>query len=94
MGPRPKDMYDNLDRRGRDFSFGSNGGAVYMVSMITAVPRLGTFTTFAAIGFGQLATALAMDAAGGFGLDVQPLSWQCFLALVLMMAGIVLSRWH
>lgn len=73
---------------------GGIAGAFYMISIITAVPRLGAFTTLAVIAFAQLATSLAMDAGGAFGLETQPLSWQRLLALVLMMVGIVLSRWH
>jgi transporter family-2 protein len=73
---------------------GGIAGAFYMISIITAVPRLGAFTTLAVIAFAQLATSLAMDAGGVFGLEPQPLSWQRLVALALMMGGIVLSRWH
>ncbi len=73
---------------------GGLAGAFYMVSIITAIPRLGAFTTLAVIAFAQLTTSLLMDAGGVFGLEPQPLSWQRLLALGLMMGGIVLSRWH
>ena len=75
-------------------ALGGLAGAFYMVSIITAIPRLGAFTTLAVIAFAQLTTSLLMDAGGVFGLEPQPLSWQRLLALAMMMGGIVLSRWH
>lgn len=67
-------------------------GAFYVWMVILSVPVLGVVTAMAAMILGQLVTALVLDAAGAFGLAVQEVSWQRVLAVVLVAAGVVLSR--
>ena len=67
-------------------------GAFYVWMVVLSVPILGVLTAMAAMILGQMVGALALDAAGAFGLAVQPLSWQRLLAVLLVGAGVVLSR--
>jgi transporter family-2 protein len=67
-------------------------GAFYVGIVIWAVPQLGVVSTVAALVFGQLVTALALDAIGAFGLPVQGISWQRIVSVVLILGGLVLSR--
>lgn len=68
-------------------------GAFYVVAVIWGVPKLGVVSTVAALVFGQLAAALALDAIGAFGLPVQAITWQRLCAALLILSGLVLSRW-
>lgn len=67
-------------------------GAFYVVAVIWAVPKLGVVTTTAALVFGQVAAAMALDAIGAFGLPVQSISWTRAVAAGLVLGGVVLSR--
>ena len=67
-------------------------GAFYVWMAVVSVPVLGVLTTMAAMILGQMAGALALDALGAFGLPLQPLSWQRLVAVVLVAAGVLLSR--
>lgn len=67
-------------------------GAFYIVASVLSVPILGVLTTMAAMILGQMIGALVLDAAGAFGLPIQALSWQRLLAVVLVGAGVLLSR--
>jgi len=46
----------------------------------------------AAMILGQLVAALLLDAVGAFGHPVQEMTWQRELAVVLVTAGVILSR--
>ncbi len=67
-------------------------GAIYVTVTIWGVPRLGVLTTVAALVLGQLLAALVLDAIGAFGLPVQAITLSRMLAIVLVVAGLVLSR--
>ena len=67
-------------------------GAYYVWSVIWGVPTLGVVTAMAALILGQMAGALVLDAIGAFGVPVQPVSLTRVLAVVLVAAGVVLSR--
>ncbi len=67
-------------------------GAVYVWAAVWSVGTLGVLTMVAALIFGQLAAALALDAVGAFGLQVREISWTRIAAVALVASGLVLSR--
>lgn len=67
-------------------------GAFYVWSMVSVVSGLGVVTAMAALVFGQLSAALILDHIGAFGMTVQTASPQRILAILLVGAGLVLSR--
>lgn len=67
-------------------------GAFYVWSMVSVVAGLGVVTAMAALIFGQLTAALLLDASGAFGIAVQTISLQRVLAVLLVGAGLILSR--
>ncbi|MES2847087.1 MAG: DMT family transporter [Pseudomonadota bacterium] len=67
-------------------------GAFYITALILFVPLTGALTAAAAVIFGQLAMAMILDRFGAFGLPVQAITWQRVGGLVLVMAGLLLSR--
>ena len=67
-------------------------GAVYVWAAAWSVGTLGVLTMVAALIFGQLAAALALDAIGAFGLAVREISWTRIAAVGFVALGLVLSR--
>jgi bacterial/archaeal transporter family-2 protein len=67
-------------------------GALYVWSAAWSVGTLGVVTLVAALVFGQLLAALALDAVGAFGMAVREISWTRIAAVGLVGAGLVLSR--
>ena len=67
-------------------------GAFYVWTALWSVPRVGVLTVAAALVFGQIVAALAIDRLGLFGLPVQPVSWTRLLGASLVGLGLVLTR--
>ncbi len=67
-------------------------GAIYVVASVWSVAILGVVTMIAALILGQLVAALLLDASGAFGLPVKEISLTRIGAVVLVAAGLVLSR--
>jgi transporter family-2 protein len=67
-------------------------GAIYVVAAAWSVDRIGVVTLVAALVFGQLLTALVLDAIGAFGMAVREISLTRIGAVVLVGAGLLLSR--
>lgn len=67
-------------------------GAFYITALILCLPLTGALTAAAAVIFGQLASAIIVDRVGAFGLPVQDITWQRICGLVLVLAGLLLSR--
>ena len=67
-------------------------GAFYVRASIRSVPRLGVVTLVAALVFGQLACAIALDATGAFGVPVKEIGWQRIVAVAMVAGGLVMSR--
>lgn len=67
-------------------------GAFYVWAMTSAIGTVGALTALAALILGQLAAGLALDHIGAFGLPVQPVSGRRIAAVVLVAAGLFLSR--
>ncbi len=67
-------------------------GAFYVWAMAASVSALGVVTALAALVLGQLGAALLIDHFGVFGVAVQPVSPRRRVAVVLVGAGLVLSR--
>ncbi|URF46167.1 DMT family transporter [Dinoroseobacter shibae] len=67
-------------------------GAVYVWAAAWSVDRIGVVTLVAALVFGQLLTALLLDAIGAFGMAMREVSPTRIAAVVLVGAGLLLSR--
>ncbi|WP_425419442.1 DMT family transporter [Oricola indica] len=67
-------------------------GAFYVWTSLWGVSRLGVVTLIAAIIIGQMFAAILIDRAGAFGLPVHEISWQRVVAVILVGAGLVMSR--
>jgi transporter family-2 protein len=67
-------------------------GAIYVVASVWSVAVLGVVTMIAALILGQLVAALVLDATGAFGVPVKEISLTRIGAVVLVGAGLVLSR--
>ena len=67
-------------------------GAIYVWSALWAVPILGVLTTMTLLILGQMIAAILLDHYGAFGLAAHDVSPWRVLAVVLVAAGAVLSR--
>jgi len=67
-------------------------GAWYVFAAVWGVQSLGVVTLVAALVFGQMAAAMAIDATGALGMAVREISPTRIAAAGLVMAGLVLSR--
>lgn len=67
-------------------------GAVYVWAAAWSVDRIGVVTLIAALVFGQVLTALILDAVGAFGMAVREISLTRVAAVLLVGAGLLLSR--
>ncbi|GAX90983.1 DMT family transporter [Effusibacillus lacus] len=59
-------------------------GAIYVTSIIVAVPQVGVTTVMVAALAGQLTIALLIDQFGWFGLAPRPIDWQRVLGVFLL----------
>ncbi len=71
---------------------GGTLGGLYVWAAVWSIGTLGVVTMIAGLVFGQLAAALFLDAVGAFGMAVREISWTRILAVVMVGAGLVLSR--
>jgi len=67
-------------------------GAVFVWAAAWSVGPLSVVTMIAGLVFGQVIGALVLDAIGAFGMAVRDISWTRILAVLLVGAGLVLSR--
>lgn len=67
-------------------------GAWYVWSMIFGVPQLGVVSAIAGLVLGQMLAALLIDATGAFGMAVHAISPARIGAVILVGAGLILSR--
>lgn len=68
-------------------------GAFYVFSGLWSVPVLGVLTTISMLIFGQMMASLVLDTIGGLGLPVRELSLPRLVAPLLVLGGVILSRW-
>jgi transporter family-2 protein len=68
-------------------------GAFYVWAVLWSVPTLGVVTAFAALILGQLGMAMLLDAIGAFGLAVHSITPLRIASVLLVGAGLVLSRY-
>jgi len=66
-------------------------GAIVVMSITFAAPRVGTFATIGLLIAGQLAMGVFIDALGLFGLEKIPLNWPRVVGVVLLALGAVLT---
>lgn len=71
---------------------GGTLGAFYITALIFSVPLTGALTAATAAILGQLAMAMILDHFGALGLPVREISWSRIGGLVLVLAGLLLSR--
>mgnify|MGYP000011752915 CR=1 FL=1 len=67
-------------------------GAFYVWSALWSVSRLGVVTMTAALILGQLLIAIVIDSTGAFGVPINEIGWQRIVAILLVGAGLVMSR--
>lgn len=67
-------------------------GGVFILLMILLLPSLGAATLIALVVAGQMATAIALDHFGAFGLAAHPVSISRLAGAALLIAGVVLIR--
>lgn len=65
-------------------------GALFVGSSIVLIPKLGATTLMASFVTGQLLMSLAVDHFGWFGVNVQPLSLQRTVGVILLFTGLLL----
>lgn len=65
-------------------------GALFVVSSILLIPRLGATTMIGAFVTGQLLMSVLMDHYGLLGLTVSPVNWQKGLGVFLLFVGLAL----
>lgn len=66
-------------------------GAIIVLGITFAAPRIGTTATIGIITAGNLAMAAVVDRFGLFGLDKIPFRWPRIVGIVLLAAGAALS---
>jgi len=62
-------------------------GAIIILGITFAAPRIGTTATIGIITAGNLAVAAVVDRLGLFGLEKIPLRWERVLGIALLAAG-------
>ncbi|WP_425091714.1 DMT family transporter [Tropicimonas sp. S265A] len=67
-------------------------GAIYVWAAAWSVDKIGVVSLVAALVFGQLLAALVLDAMGAFGMASREITPQRIGAVMLVAAGLVLSR--
>jgi bacterial/archaeal transporter family-2 protein len=65
-------------------------GAIVVLSITFAAPRIGTFATIGLLIAGQLAMGVLIDAFGLFGLERIPLNFARLIGLLLLAGGSLL----
>lgn len=68
-------------------------GILYIVSTTWAVPQVGVLTTLTAAILGQMVAAVVVDRMGAFGLPVHEITWPRIMGIVLVMCGLVLTKY-
>jgi transporter family-2 protein len=66
-------------------------GAIIIIGITYASPRIGTTATIGIITGGNLATAAVVDRFGFFGLERIPLSWPRVLGIGLLAVGAAMT---
>ena len=66
-------------------------GAIMVVSVTLAVPRIGVLATLVGMILGNLVMAAVIDHYGWFGLSAIPFGWRRLLGLGLVLVGMVLA---
>lgn len=67
-------------------------GALYIILAVVLVPQLGSATFVALLVAGQLASSVAFDHYGLFGLETRPVDMTRVIGVLLLIAGVVLIR--
>ncbi len=67
-------------------------GAFYVSAITHAAPRLGVAVTLGLTVTGLMFASVALDAVGGLGLAVRPVTGARVLGAALLVAGVVLVR--
>ena len=69
-------------------------GAAYLTVAILVAPRLGAATFIACVVAGQMLVSALCDQFGWAGFPVRRLSWEGYLGLALVVAGVLLLQWR
>ena len=67
-------------------------GVFYIISVITAAPRIGAANALGLIVAGQFIAAIVIDHFGWMGLPIKPISWYRISGVALLLAGVYLIQ--
>jgi transporter family-2 protein len=67
-------------------------GTIYVCAAAWSVEKIGVVSLVAALVFGQMLAAVILDVTGAFGMVAREITPQRILAIVLVAAGLLLSR--
>ncbi len=67
-------------------------GAIYVVVMIVATPRLGVATTMGLVIAGQVAVSVILDHVGALGVPRHPVNVWRAAGMCLLVAGVVMVK--
>ena len=71
---------------------GGFGGVMFVTAVVFLIPRIGAASVVGATFFGQIICAIFVDHYGIWGLNVQPISWQRVVGVLLMLVGLIFTR--
>jgi transporter family-2 protein len=72
--------------------FGGVFAALYLLTSLVAIPRVGATAVFASVIAGQMLAALVLDATGAFGVPHLALSLKRVIGAVLLLGGVFLIQ--
>lgn len=67
-------------------------GAFFVAATVMLVPRIGVALTFSLVIAGQMLVTLFIDHFGLLGIEVQRVSWQRVVGILLVTGGVILIR--
>jgi bacterial/archaeal transporter family-2 protein len=92
FAPGPRLSLAAVSRTDLPFWSGGFFGAVFIITAILTVPRLGAATVLALVVVGQMIGSMAFDQFGLLGLPQQPATLIRLLGAGLLIVGVVMVR--
>ena len=86
----PLEEIKKLPTASPHFFMGGAMGALFVVSSVFFVPRIGATMMIAAFVTGQLLMSVILDHYGFFGLPLNPVSLQRIVGIILLFSGLFL----
>lgn len=86
----PVEEFKRLPTASPHIFLGGALGALFVVSTVFFVPRIGATMMIASFVTGQLVMSVALDHYGMLGLPIQPFSLQRLMGIILLFGGLIL----